>query len=99
MDYPATLPEAVDRLLAMMTDDQKRQVRSTAPADLWRFHYSLGQYIDNEFGLCAGNDELMKSCLAARGQVWTPFGGAQPDDASEVIINALWERLWVGGER
>lgn len=98
MDHPTTLPEAVDRLLELLTDEQKERVRSTPPSELWRLHHRLGQYIRNEFGLWAGNDELMSACLEARGKVWTPFGAAQPDDASEVIINALWERLWVGGD-
>ena len=59
VDYPTTLPQAVDRLLVELTDEQKEEIRSTPPQDLGRFHHSVGQYIRNEFGLWAGNDELL----------------------------------------
>ena len=95
MDYPTTIFQAVNRLLSALTDVQKEGLRSTSPQDLWRYHYSLGRYICNELGLCAGNDELVRSCYQARGKGWIPFDSPQPDDPSEIIIDALWARLYV----
>lgn len=44
--------------------------------------------IRNAFGLWGGNVALMQSGAQARGY---PF--IHPDDASVVIIEAVWERL------
>ena len=51
-------------------------------------HFSLGQGIRNEFGLWAGNEELLESCKAMAGKT-----DLHIDSASSVIIKALWERL------
>jgi hypothetical protein len=44
----------------------------------------LGQRIRNEFGLWAGNTELLSSCGSET---------MHPDHASRVILRALWEKL------
>jgi hypothetical protein len=44
--------------------------------------FGLGQHIRNAFGLWEGNDTLLRAC-----------GTIEPDDASMVILEALWERL------
>jgi len=49
---------------------------------LIRFHHGWGTGIRNEFGLWKGNKELLADCHAEH-----------PDDASMVIIQAVWERL------
>ena len=49
-----------------------------------RLHLTLGMAIRNDFGLWAGNRYLLKSCGSER---------MSADDASSVIIRALWQRL------
>ena len=97
MDYPSSVSEAVDRLLAELTDDLKEEIRSTPPHELWRYHHSLGLHIRNEFGLWWGNDELLTSCHRARYKNRVTPEGITADDASATIVEALWERLYVGG--
>jgi hypothetical protein len=64
-------------LLAVMTEK-----------DLPDFHFSLGHHIRNEFGLWSGNDALLESCRILSGDRYLHV-----DDASIVIIKALWEKV------
>ena len=43
-------------------------------------------YVRNEFGLWDNNEELLKDCLPG-------VNDRNPDDASAVIIKALWKSL------
>ncbi len=57
-----------------------------AEEQLSSLHFSLGNYIRNEFGLWGSDEELLKACC--------PDSSLQnPDDASMVIIKALWWKL------
>ena len=98
-NHPTTLPQAVDRLLEELNDDLKEEIRSMPPSEPWRYHHTVGHYVRNEFGLWAGNDALLTSCQKARHKNAGILKAISPDDASATIIEALWERLWVGGER
>ena len=80
---PRTIEEEVNRLIAEMPPENKEQLAEVQTEEgLIHYHFGLGQYIRNEYGLWAGNDELLKEC-----------GTAHADDASGVIIKALWSRL------
>jgi hypothetical protein len=81
-DWPQTVDAAATRILATMKDADKQRVRATKKEDLIRFHHGWGTGIRNDFGLWAGNKDLMADCHAAH-----------PDDASMVIIEAVWRRL------
>jgi hypothetical protein len=81
-DWPRTVDEAVTRLLAELSDADKARLRAEKKDDLIKFHHGWGTSIRNCFGLWAGNKELMADCHAFH-----------PDDASMVIIEAVWQRL------
>jgi hypothetical protein len=81
---PRTVDEAVDEIISGLSDDDKALVRGTARGDLIRFHHGWGTGIRNGFGLWGGNTELLASC-------GSPIMHA--DDASMVIIEAVWARL------
>ncbi|MBL8394611.1 MAG: hypothetical protein JNK99_07665 [Candidatus Accumulibacter sp.] len=49
-------------------------------------HFGLGMWIRNSLGLWKGNDELMQA-IKERNQ------SIHPDEASMVIVEAVWERL------
>jgi hypothetical protein len=53
-----------------------------------RCHFSLGLWIRNNFGLWGGNSDLMASCAGGK-----PRGYMDPDTASGIILEALWDRL------
>ena len=87
--YPQSVQEAVDRLHASISlNDEIRLAASLTEKDLTDFHFSLGHYIRNEFGLWSGNDALLESCRIIAGKQYLHV-----DDASSIIIKALWVRL------
>jgi hypothetical protein len=65
-----------------MDEASKEVVRSTKEDDLVLLHFSWGIGIRNGFGLWSGNSALLEST-----------GSWHPDDASSVIIEAVWKRL------
>jgi hypothetical protein len=78
---PHTVDEAVERLLDGLTEDQKRAIAGFAePA----YPFGFGMWVRNELGLWTGNEELLESCGSAT---------MHPDDASMVIMIALWQKL------
>ncbi|POZ50693.1 DUF6794 domain-containing protein [Methylovulum psychrotolerans] len=83
---PLKRPEAVDeaaRLLLDVLDPQvQNEVASVSEDGLTDFHLGLGMAVRNAFGLHEPDSLL----LAATG---TPH----PDDASGIILLALWQRL------
>jgi hypothetical protein len=76
--WPHTIGEAVDHLLANLSDSDKETIKNSSESELFRYHHGLGTYIRNQFGLWKRN--LLKE----------PF---HPDDVSMFIIIALWKRL------
>jgi hypothetical protein len=96
-DWPKTVAEAVERILAELSDEQREAFRLMQEQELPRLHFSLGLHIRNQFGLWAGNLELSQDC-AARGKsgLLAPY---HPDSASTVIIQAAWAALQLGDGR
>lgn len=60
--WPRTVAEAVNRLIQEMSEEDRETLKNTPEKDLIMYHFSLGMWIRNEFGLWQGNDELLKSC-------------------------------------
>ncbi len=81
---PKSLKEAVETLKILLTQEELDQIASKTEAELLLYHFSLGMFIRNGFGLWGGNRELLRDCGSTR---------MHPDDASGVIISALWEDL------
>jgi hypothetical protein len=87
--HPQTVKEAVDRLHNNISlNDEIRLAATLSEEDLIDFHFSLGHHIRNEFGLWSGNDALLEFCRILSGD-----RNLQVDDASMVIIKALWEKV------
>jgi hypothetical protein len=91
-EWPRTVDEAVERLLSILSEDDRRTIAQASEDDLAGYHFGLGIAIRNQFGLWGGNQELLASCAADTG---SPF--IHPDGASAVIIWALWRRLQHAG--
>jgi hypothetical protein len=85
---PKTVNDAVNRLVSELSLKDKTMIANMAEVELSVLHTTVGEYIRNEFGLWAGNEDLMISCcfIAKRDKV-------SEDDASSIIIRELWKRL------
>ena len=79
---PTTVVEAVALIILNMSAKDKEYVRNTKKDDLIKFHHGWVTVILNEFGLWGKNHALLKDT-----------GKRHPDDASMVIIEAVWEEL------
>jgi hypothetical protein len=81
-NWPKTVDEAVTKILKVLDEASKNKLRSMAKADLIMFHHNWGTNIRNDFGLWRGNTAILKDT-----------GRDDPDDASMVIMEAVWEKL------
>jgi len=80
-DPPSTVTEAVDRLLDILDEDDRREIASMDEPSLIDLHFGLGLGVRNAW-LWHGGMALKMNC-----------GKFHPGDASGVIVKALWKRL------
>jgi hypothetical protein len=85
---PRTVWDAVDHLVSVLPLNIKVRIAKMGPHELGSLNFSLGNYIQTEFGLCSGNKALMDSCRTVTGEAIV-----RPEGAADIIIGALWERL------
>ena len=86
--YPHTVDEAVRELISEMPIRDKAGIANMKKGDLVSLHPRLGRYIRDKFRLMSGNSELITSCAEQFGKE-----RVDPDEASAVIIEALWKEL------
>jgi hypothetical protein len=84
--WPATIDEAVGVVIAALSDDERASIAALAQAELIGLHFGLGAWIRNNLGLWKGNDALTQAIRERDPEI-------HPDDASMVIVEAVWERL------
>lgn len=82
--WPTSVREAVADIVRRMPEEDRQRVRTTAKGDLIKFHHGLGTGIRNYYGLWRGNDKLIVSACGKP---------CHPDDASMLIIEAVWASL------
>ncbi len=80
--WPVTMEEAIERLMKELTPRGRGAIAAMKEEDLIDMHMGLGLWVRNNFGLWAGNDALLRAT-----------GKTHPDDASQAILRALWQRL------
>lgn len=80
--FPTTIDAAVRVLLGLVPTEELAKITQMSEGGLIDLHFGLGQWIRNNFGLWKENLELMQAT-----------GAIDPDDASGVIVKALWQRL------
>lgn len=85
---PITVNQAVERLISELSLKDKTTIGNMAEVELSVLHKTIGEYIRDEFGLWAGNKDLLTSCcfLAKRDKI-------SEDDASSIVIRELWKKL------
>ena len=83
---PRTIEEAVERLREDLSADALATVAAMTDDDLGDCHFGLGMYIRNAFGLWERGSPLLQDCMKDDAYI-------DPDDASMLIVRALWTRL------
>lgn len=79
---PQTVKQAVDFLLEHMLEEDRVWLSTLPKKDMIKFHFGAGMWVRNNFGLWKENKALLKDT-----------GKEHPDDASGVILDAVWERV------
>jgi hypothetical protein len=96
-DWPRTLDEAVGRLARTLSQAEKEEIAVLTEADLIGLHFGLGMKVRNDFGLWRENRLLLLDCQRIKYRDAADFPEGllliDPDDASMMIIRALWARL------
>lgn len=86
MNYNGHLPQTIEQAVGVLLDQlpagEKYKIAAMSRDDLTNLHFGLGTSIRNDFGLWGDNTALLENT-----------GKNHPDDASMVIIEALWHRL------
>ena len=82
LNPPETVAGAVDMLLGLLSVEEKFEIAVMPKDKLFDLHFGLGLAIRNAFRLHEPGSKLLASC-----------GTSHPDDASWVIISALWRTL------
>jgi hypothetical protein len=81
--WPVTVDAAATEVIKNLNEEQRSKLASAKREDLFGYHFGLGLYIRNQFGLWQGNGALL----------WSACGDCQPDDASMVIVERTWTKL------
>lgn len=84
---PNTINQAVILLVSYLSSTDKRKISKLNEENLSNLNFSLGWFIKNEFKLIT-NDPLIESCRTISGG-----NSVYADEASFIIIKALWKRL------
>lgn len=88
LNPPETVADAVDRLMMILDGEQKLAIAAMQKEDLINLHFGLGMAIRNAFGLHEQGSKLLASCNNNE-----LYNSVHPDDASGMILLALWRRL------
>jgi len=59
--WPKNVDDAINRVISELSDKDKNIIKNSSFDDLIHFHFSLGMWIRNSFGLWKGNRELARS--------------------------------------
>jgi len=87
-EWPRTLEEAVIATIGLLDEEGKKTLLGLTEKELIRCHWALGRRIRNLFGMWTYNIDLLCSCGYS-----TASEAAIADEASMVIIKAVWKRL------
>ena len=83
-EWPTTVQAAVTDILRSLSEENKDTLRKRKKDELIMYHHGWGTGIRNDYGLWRGNNSLIESACGK---------GCHPDDASMVIIEAVWSSL------
>lgn len=96
LDWPATLEDAVEKLLIFLDTTQKDKLREISKEDLV-CDFGLLMWVRNQFGLWAGNKKLLEDCAIFSNELFVSdkevFYFISADDASGIILEQTWKKL------
>ena len=85
-NLPTTLDEAVEMVIASLTEEDKRIIRIT-PGWHIKAHSGYGRYLRNIWGFWNPESTTLRRWFAENLKV------AHPDDMSGTILKAVWRKM------
>ena len=85
---PKTVDEAVDKMISDLDLESKVKIANVDLNNLANVHFELQVYFKNAFGVWHKNKELLADCRVTSGE---PI--RNEDEATFIILKALWEKL------
>jgi hypothetical protein len=85
---PKTVDEAVERLISDLDLEDKIKIAKMHSNELVNIHSRLKTYFKTAFSVWHGNKELLADCRVTSGE-----SIRTEDEATFIILKALWERL------
>ena len=85
---PRIVDDAVERLIRELSLKDKTNIANMTENELMTLEFTLGTYIENEFGIYTGNRHLIFASRQISGDVHIDLGSISP-----LIIKELWKRL------
>lgn len=83
---PDSIQKAIDILRVYLSDEQQKELAEKESHGLYEYHFSLGLWIRNNFGLWEPDSGLMADLKSDN-----PF--MHPDSASRVLLEKFCEAL------
>lgn len=87
--WPESVEDALKRLETLLSPESRAELLTAAHGDLIKYHFGLGLWMRNKFGLHGRNAALIAELKHALGK---PFG-VDADDFSTALTELLWERV------
>ena len=87
-DAPGSVDEAVERIMEQLPLRERTEIAYLDENELFRIQGTLGEYIQNRFGLPFDNNALMTSCRNFAGRE-----DMSEKQAAALIIRELWKTL------
>ncbi|NTV97892.1 MAG: hypothetical protein HGA70_01840 [Chlorobiaceae bacterium] len=92
--WPETINEAIEQMIDRMSSADKIEVLNTKEKELYKLLCSQGLLIGGCLGLYNGNKALLKACaLTRKSEIEQLLFLDDPEEASYIILEALWKRL------
>jgi hypothetical protein len=82
--WPTTVRDTVKDILSSMPEADRERLKTMDKKDLILLHHSWGMGIRNHYGLWGGNTKLLESACGK---------ACHPDNASGIIMAAVWDEL------
>jgi hypothetical protein len=87
-DYPETIEQAVERLIAYLPLSDRVFIANLEAKDLPLVHSLLAPIVRDELGLLSGNRALIDACRLRTGNP-----NLLPEEAFSFLIRLFWETL------
>ncbi len=94
--FPQSVDEAAASLLLELSPDQRLWLAETPRKDLELLHLAVGWRVRERYSLTTTQAEALLQDVALESEEDTAWWAVHPNEASEVIVERMWEMAGEG---